>query len=242
MTKYKMVREGDMFRIFALRQFGDVAAGTRGGLIAREENLSHYGNAWVSDNARVTDNAQVIDDALVYDQARVGGHALLSDYARAYGHAYVYGHARLSDNARAFDHAQLADHALVYGKARVFGYARVSDHAQLFDHAGAYGHACVSGDSRVYSNAWVSGDARLTDDALVSEGTHLLQLGPLGSRGATLTIFRTRTGHAITTGCFTGTLDQFAVRLTGLRAHKAYHIFLPALREWVKTLTEENHT
>ena len=87
--KYKLTDETNewlgrtLYRIEALRDFGNVKAGDKGGWIEKEANLSHEGecwvfdnakvsgNAWVSGNARVCDNARVFDDAWVYGDARV---------------------------------------------------------------------------------------------------------------------------------------------------------------------------
>ena len=68
-------------RIKALRDFGGINAGTLGGWIKREENLSHEGNAWVYGNAKVCGdawvygNAKVCGDAEVYGNAKVCGDA-----------------------------------------------------------------------------------------------------------------------------------------------------------------------
>ena len=59
MKKYELTSETKVFlgktlyRIKALVQFGNVNAGDLGGWIEKEENLSQYGNAWVSGNAEV---------------------------------------------------------------------------------------------------------------------------------------------------------------------------------------------
>lgn len=60
--KYKMVpEEGTMlFRIVALRSFGNVEAGSKGGLIEKEGNLSQDGNAWICGDAKVCGNADYI--------------------------------------------------------------------------------------------------------------------------------------------------------------------------------------
>lgn len=74
-------------RIVALRDFGDVKAGDKGGWIEKEENLSQDGNAWVCGNARVFGNAQVCDDARVYGNAWV------------YGDAWVCGDAHVTSKS-----------------------------------------------------------------------------------------------------------------------------------------------
>lgn len=65
MKKYELtsdtIQQGEiaLYRIRALRDFGDVKTGGLGGYLENEQNLSHLGNAWVSDNARVFGDAQV---------------------------------------------------------------------------------------------------------------------------------------------------------------------------------------
>ena len=46
-----------LFRIKALIDFGNVRTGDLGGYIEKEDNLSHYGNAWVSGDALIFGNA-----------------------------------------------------------------------------------------------------------------------------------------------------------------------------------------
>ncbi len=50
-------------RIVALRDFGDVKAGDKGGWIEKEENLSQDGNAWVFGNAQVCGDAHVASES-----------------------------------------------------------------------------------------------------------------------------------------------------------------------------------
>ena len=83
MKKFKLTSEFivdisgvKLFRIKALIEFGNVKAGELGGYIEKEENLSHMGDAWVSDDARISGDAQVFGDA------RVSGD---KDYAYAHG-------------------------------------------------------------------------------------------------------------------------------------------------------------
>ena len=118
-----------LYRIKALIDFGDVKAGDLGGYVEKEENLSQYGNAWVS------------GDACVSGDARVYGDAWLSDNAWVYGNAEVSGNALVRGDARVYDNAWVHGNAEVSGNALVRGDAWVSD------------NACVSGDARVYGDA-----------------------------------------------------------------------------------------
>ena len=81
MKKYRLTEETTkvgnrpLYRIQALRDFGNVKEGDIGGYIESEKNLSQDGNAWVSGDAWVYGNARVSDDARVSGDSRVSGDA-----------------------------------------------------------------------------------------------------------------------------------------------------------------------
>ena len=79
----------ELFRIKALISFGNVKEGELGGYVEKEDNLSHYGDAWVSGNARVYGNAWVYGNARVYGNAEVSGNVMVSGNARVSGNAEV---------------------------------------------------------------------------------------------------------------------------------------------------------
>ena len=169
--KYKLTDETinlngvTLYRIEAIKDFGEIKKGDKGGFIESENNLAHEGNAWVSDNARV------YGDACVFDNAQVYGNAFVSGYAQVYGNAFVYGNAWASDNARLCGYAWVSDNARVYGDANVcddssvFGNALVYDNARVYGDALVRGYACVCGDAEisnksdyiVFQNWWSSG-------------------------------------------------------------------------------------
>ena len=77
MKKYELTEETvtvygkTLYRIRAVRDFGSVKTGEFGGYIEKEENLSHFDNAWVCGDAKVYGNARVYDDAWVSGNAEV---------------------------------------------------------------------------------------------------------------------------------------------------------------------------
>ena len=137
MKKYELTSETKvvfgrtLHRIRALISFGNVEAGELGGWVEKEENLDHFGDAWVSCNARVSGNARVCGDAWVYGDAQVSGNARVSGNAQVFGDAQVSGNARVSGNAQVFGDARVYGDAWVYGDARVSGNARVCGDAQV---------------------------------------------------------------------------------------------------------------
>ena len=169
--KYKLTDETinlnsvTLYRIEALKYFGEIKKGDKGGFIESENNLAHEGDAWVSDNAHV------YGDACVFNNAHVYGNAFVSGYAQVYGDAFVYGNAWLYDNTHVCGYARVADNARVYGDANVcddssvFGSALVYDNARVCGDALVRGYACVCGDAEisnksdyiVFQNWWSSG-------------------------------------------------------------------------------------
>ena len=172
-----------LYRIKALIDFGVVVAGSLGGYIEKEDNLTHTGNAWV------------FDDAQVFGEAKVSDYALVSDNAQVSGDARVFGEAQVSGNAQ------------VFGEAKVSDYALVSDNAQVYGNARVYGDAQVSGD------AWVSGDVRVSGDARVSGDDELVWFSNVGTEQGTLTVYKSKDDSLLATrGCFNGTVDEFLAK------------------------------
>lgn len=76
-----------LFRIKALVKFGDVKKGELGGFVEKEENLEHYGNAWVYGDAQVYGYALVHGDEEVSGNAEVSGnqmHATVKGFGSQY--------------------------------------------------------------------------------------------------------------------------------------------------------------
>ena len=77
--KYKLTDEcitfddRKLYRIEALKDFGGVHKGEKGGFIESEDNLSQDGYCWVCNDAMVWGNAKVYGNAVVYGNSKVGG-------------------------------------------------------------------------------------------------------------------------------------------------------------------------
>lgn len=133
--KYKMIPEGSMYRVEALRNFGVVKKGDVGGLVENECNLSHYGTCWV------------YDDAMVYGRARVYGSARVGDCAKVYGTAAVFDKAKVYGDVQIYDSVRVYDKAVVSGSSIVHGAAEIGDCAKI----------CSEADYIVFKNWWSSG-------------------------------------------------------------------------------------
>lgn len=138
-----------LFRIRALRSFGDVKEGQLGGYVESELNLSHEGDSWVYYWAKVKDNAKVIDNAKVRNSARVIHDAVISGNAVVYDEASVEFNAVVKDNAQVYGNARITGNSEISGNAKVYGNADICDNACVFDNAKIYDHARVEGGSTI---------------------------------------------------------------------------------------------
>lgn len=192
--KYKLTGEtinlngATLYRIEALKDFGEIKKGDKGGFIESENNLAHEGDAWVSDNAHV------YGDACVFDNARVYNNAFVSGYAQVYGNAFVYGNAWLYDNTRVCGYAWIADNARVYGDANVC------------DDSSVFGSACVYDNARVCGDALVRGYACVCGDAEISNKSDYIVFQNWWSSGRYFTW--TRSNNMWSVGCFYGTGEE----------------------------------
>jgi predicted acyltransferase (DUF342 family) len=169
--KYKLTKNTrtycgrTLYQIEALKDFGSVTKGERGGYIEKESNLSQEGNAWVSDNAKVFEdaevsgNALVMGDAEVYGGAEVYGEAILYDECEVYESAKVFGEARL------YDKCELCGYSEVYGNARIDGYCRVGGDANVCGTASVGGNARIDGKAFYKKGDFIGGDdsGKITD-------------------------------------------------------------------------------
>ena len=198
--KYKLTDEtinlngATLYRIEALKDFGEIKKGDKGGFIESENNLSHEGNAWVSDDACVYGSACVYGDACVFGCACVYDNALVS------GNGQVYGSARVCGNSRVYGNARVTDDACVYGDAFVRGDARVCGNARVYNHAYVYGDARVCGDALVRGYACVCGDAE------ISNKSDYIVFQNWWSSGRYFTW--TRSNNMWSVGCFYGTGEE----------------------------------
>lgn len=161
-----------IYRIIAVKDFGGVRVGDKGGYIEKESNLSHEGNCWVKSDGIVYDNAVVSDNAKVH--GRVFDNARVCDNARVYGiNAMIYENAIIKDNAKIhggeiLGNAVVSDRTNIYDNVEVFDNSCIKGEATIYDNACIYGNAVIEDCASIFGNARVYGNARVCDYACVS--------------------------------------------------------------------------
>ena len=93
--KYKLIKSDikGLYRVKALKDFGDVKKGDIGGYVQSEDNLSHEGYCWIYDNAKIYGNARIYGDSQVLDYAVIDGNA------RIYGDSQIWNYAVIDGDA-----------------------------------------------------------------------------------------------------------------------------------------------
>lgn len=178
--KYRLTTESlvlffgkKLYRIEALKDFGNIRKGEKGGFVESENNLSQEGYCWIADNAMVYDDAKVSENAVVYDNVRVLKRAMVHGNAIVRGKVYVGNDAQVYDNSTVYNNAVVFNNAHVYGNALVYGNAHLCDNSKVYDNAYVSGNAWIQSDAKVYGNSKVCGDATVFDTANVNGNAYV---------------------------------------------------------------------
>ena len=91
--KTKEFKGHTLYRIQAVKDFGEVKKGDLGGWIESEKNLSQDDDSWVGGETMVFDNGLVSGDAKVFDTAQVFDNAIVTDFGFVNGCAEICGDA-----------------------------------------------------------------------------------------------------------------------------------------------------
>ncbi|WP_281713783.1 hypothetical protein [Anaerotignum lactatifermentans] len=197
-----------IFRIKAVRSFGNIEKGTIGGYVESEKNLSHEGNCWVSDDAAVFEDAIVRENAVVSGNSWIRGHAIISgnasvkenafvnNFAIVKDNANVTGKARILGNTRVIDNAYVTDRAKVYQNAIISGHAQIKDHARVLgdslvtENSYVYGHVWIMENAVIYGDTWIGNYVTISENALVGSDLDFLDINGLGKDGTKICFFR----------------------------------------------------
>ena len=140
-------------------------------------------NVYAAKTAIIGDGVSIGDGARIGTGAGIGDGAIIGDGARI-GTGASIGAGSIIGNG-----ASIGDRARIDNEAIIGAWARIGNEAII----GAW--------------ARIGAGARIGDRASYD----IMLIGPGGSRNSYTTIWRHRDGHLrVTTGCFTGTLDELA--------------------------------
>ena len=145
LSESKVVNGRTVYRIQAIRSFGDVRKGDLGGFVESYCNLSNEGNSWVYDDAVVLDSARVTCNSKVYGQSllqdcafasgnsEISDNVVLKDSAHMTGNAHAYDNATLNDDTTMSDDSMIQGNASIHGTTILGGYTLVGDKVKIID-------------------------------------------------------------------------------------------------------------
>lgn len=188
--KYELTNEArdlgghTVYRIRAAEDFtaanGQVIkAGTLGGFVESESNLSQKGKCWI------------YDEAVVYAGATVSGNADVRDGA------LISGKARISKNAHVYGQAVIAGNVTVRGHAWIDAapFIIATDDDQLVIEGNCY----INGDARIDGTMTLGGNVKIGNGAMIKSGKDVFQVS-LNAKDEIInvTFYRTREGFGCT--------------------------------------------
>lgn len=156
-----------------------IKAGTLGGFVESESNLSQQGKCWI------------YDEAVVYAGAMVSGNANVRDYAQ------VSGNARICKNAHVYGQAVIAGNVTVRGHAWINGDAFIT--ATNNDQLVIEGNCYINGDVRIDGAMTLGGNVMIGNGAMIKSDKDVFQVS-LDAKDEIInvTFYRTRKGVGCT--------------------------------------------
>ena len=196
-----------VYRIKALKDFGDVKKGDIGGYVQSKENLSQLGDCWIYNNAIVFENAKIEGNAKIYDNTNVSGNAVISDCAKIEGNAVISecakieGNAVISEcakiegNAKIKDNAKIHDFAIIEDNAKVAGNSIINDNVVICENSLIVGNSIIRDNCIIFSNAVIRdshifGKAFIGEDAKIFNSNDYISISNVNNNS--LTVFRAK--------------------------------------------------
>ena len=216
-----------LYRIEALKNFGDVKKGSIGGFVENDKNLSQEGNCWIFLDAKVYGNAKVFGNAII------NGFAQVCDNAMVYGNEQVNRYSKIKNNARVYGNARIEGNSIVKDNAQVYGHSILLENAQVCDNANLIGtclvrdNAIVCGDTDIYDYVQFNSDAKIASAADYFIGHENWEGGH--------NFVYTRSNNKWTTFFLNGTKEEI-LEFAKTRVDEKYYNFYKNVIEFVEKL------
>lgn len=193
-----------LHRIRLLKDLGHVKAGTLGGYIEKEDNLSHSGECWVANEAKVYGDASVRENAIVDDVAVVKDRATLMEMAYICDSAVVCDHVMIRGTASVNEDAVVGGEVDISESSYICGNASIKGEGFICDGAYVSGNTVIDGDFEIYDCVILGG--KINGDKVIIKGDILI------SEGADISGDSFINGGAIINFKVTHTSDYFTYR------------------------------
>ena len=131
-----------LYRIKALRSFGNIKEGDLGGYIESEDNLSHDGTCWIYDDATVLHGGKVYENAQIHDKSSITGNSEI------FGDAILY-------NAR------------IELKTKICGNVKIANGYANIHNSTISGNVTFYGDRNLIAFCNINGDIRIESSTIL---------------------------------------------------------------------------
>lgn len=123
-------KEKGLWRIQACKDFSDVKKGDFGGLIQKEDNLSHYNNCWIYDNSMVFDSSQVYHNAKILQQSIISNNSLVFNNSVIRDNSIIKNNSQILGNS--IISKQIIDYQKIYNNNNIDFKQHLLDFAEIF--------------------------------------------------------------------------------------------------------------
>lgn len=156
-----------LYRIRALKNFGDVKAGDLGGWVQSEDNLSQKGYCWIYDNAKCMDDARMYDNSRMYDDSKMYWNSIMYDDSRMRdksemrGNSKMYGYTIMRDNSIMYDNSTMYGNSRMYGNSVMYDDSKMFGNSTMYDNSRMYDNSVMYDNSKIYSYGMLRGESEL---------------------------------------------------------------------------------
>lgn len=146
-----------VYRIRALKNFGDVKKGDLGGYVSSYENLSQYGDCWIYDDAAVIQDATLENNSTIHNTSIMYGTSTAIRNSKIYKSTRICGNSIISDST--ISGKSLLKDTRIYN-SRIKGNIITYDTSSLINYSNIRGILYLSNssitNSKIVSNiAWI---------------------------------------------------------------------------------------
>lgn len=174
MVKYEMLKNDTkvvdgvtVYRIVALKDFGDVKKGDLGGYIEYYTNLSLHDDCWIYDNAVALGCSTVEQSATVRDNAIIKGKVYLANDCTVSGNAIIDGNIIVGDFVEISENAVITGRAVIMDEATIKGNTKIKGGDKALETV-IGGNVSILGDDNE-----ISGDISLKEDLTIAGGARI---------------------------------------------------------------------
>ena len=121
-----------LYRIRALRDFGDIRKGDIGGFVENENNLSHKGNCWIYDDAKAMDDSIMYDNSRICDKSELHDDSEMYNYTRMYDYSELHNNSIMNDNSEMHDISKMYGNSIMYDDSEMYGDSELNNQVKLY--------------------------------------------------------------------------------------------------------------